>query len=66
MRKILLAAVALGGLTALSAGGASAAPSASGIHVVPAQPLVTNVDYYWHRHHYHHRHWDHGRWRYWD
>jgi hypothetical protein len=71
MRRILLAAVALGGLTALTAGGASAAPSVAGVHaegisVAPAQPLVTHVDYYWHRRHWHHRHWEHHRWRYWD
>ncbi len=43
MRKILLAAVAIGGLTALTAGGASAAPSAAGVHAMPSQPLVTHV-----------------------
>jgi ABC-type glycerol-3-phosphate transport system substrate-binding protein len=46
MRKILLAAVALGGLTALAAAGASAAQSAAGVHVGQPQPPVTNVDYY--------------------
>jgi hypothetical protein len=64
MRKILLAAIALGGLTALAASGASAAPSAAGVHVV--QPPVTDVDYYWHHQHYHHRHWEHHQWRYWN
>jgi hypothetical protein len=66
MRKIFLAAVTLGGLTALAASGASAAPSAAGVHVVQAQPPVTNVDYYWHHQHYHHRHWEHHQWRYWN
>ena len=66
MRKILLAAVALGGLTALAASSASAAPSAAGVHVVQSQPPVTNVDYYWHHHHWHHRHWEHNQWRYWN
>jgi hypothetical protein len=66
MRKILLAAVALGGLTALAASGASAAPSAAGVHVVQPQPAVTSVDYYWHHQHYHHRHWEHHQWRYYN
>jgi hypothetical protein len=64
MRKLLLAAVALGGLTGLTAFGASAAPFNAGVHVAPSQPGVTHVDYYWHRHHYHHRHWEHNHWRY--
>jgi hypothetical protein len=62
MRRLLLAAVALGGLTALTAPGASAAPSAAGVHVTPSQPLVTTVQ--WHRH-WHHRRWEHHHWRYW-
>ncbi len=66
MRKMLLAFAAVGGLTALTAAGASAAPLTAGVHGVPSQPLVTQVDFYWHHHHWHHRHWDHGRWRYWD
>ena len=66
MRKTLLAAVALGGLTALAASGADAAPSAAGVHMVQPQPAVTNVDYYWHHQHYHHRHWEHHQWRYYN
>jgi hypothetical protein len=66
MRKILFAAVALGGLTALAASGASAAPSTTGVHLVQPRPAVTDVDYYWHNQHYHHRHWDHNHWRYWN
>ena len=65
MRRILLAAVALGGLTALATVDASAAPSATVVHVVPSQPLVTHVDYYHDRHRWHHRHWEHNHWRYW-
>jgi hypothetical protein len=65
MHRLLLAAVAIGGLLAMTAGGASAAPSAAGLHVAPAKPLATNVDYWYRHHHYHHRHYDHGRWRYW-
>jgi hypothetical protein len=66
MRRMLFAAVALGGLTALTTLDASAAPSsAAGVHVAPSRPLVTNVDYDWHHRHYHHRHWDHDHWRYW-
>jgi hypothetical protein len=66
MRRILLVAAALGGLTALTAFGAAAAPSAAGVHVVGSQPPVSQVDYYWHHHHWHHRHWDHSHWHYWD
>ena len=39
---------------------------AAGVHVTPSHPAVTDVDYYWHRHHWHHRHWEHHHWRYWD
>jgi hypothetical protein len=63
MKRLLLAA-ALGGLTALTASAATAAPLAAGIHVAPAQPAVTQVNYYWHRRHWHHRHWYHHHWRY--
>jgi uncharacterized membrane protein len=65
MHKLLLAAAALGGLTALTAFGASAAPSAAGLHVVPSQPMVTHVDYYYHNRHWQHRHYEHNHWRYW-
>jgi len=65
MRRMLLAAVALGGLTAVTTAAASAAPSAAGLHVAPPELAMTQVDYYWHHHHYHHRHWDHDHWRYW-
>lgn len=65
MRRLLLAAAAIGGLTALTAGGASAAPTAVGLHVAQAHPTVTQVDYWYHHQHWHHRRWDHGHWRYW-
>ncbi|WP_428535657.1 hypothetical protein [Rhodopila sp.] len=65
MRRMLLAAVALGGLTALTAAGASAAPTVTEIHLASSHPAVTQVDYYWNHHHYHHRHWEHNHWRYW-
>jgi hypothetical protein len=64
MRKMLLAAAAVGGLLGLTSLNASAAPSAAGLHVAPQQGLVTNVDYYYNHHHYHHRHWHHGHWNY--
>jgi hypothetical protein len=64
MRRTLLATVALAVVTALTSVGASAAPSAAGLHVAPSQALVTDVDYYWHHHHYHHRHWAHGHYHY--
>lgn len=66
MRRILLAAVVLGGLTAVTTLGASAAPSAAALHVAPSQPLVTHVDYNYHHHHWHHRRYEHGHWHYWD
>ena len=66
MRRLLLAAVALGGLTALTTGGASAASAVADVHVAPSQPLLTHVDYYYHRHHWHHRRWEHHHWHYWD
>ena len=66
MRKVLLAAVALGGLLGMtSVTTVFAAPVATGLHVVPTAQ-VTQVDYYYNHRHWHHRHWDHGHWRYWD
>ncbi len=64
MGKLLLAAAALGGLFALTANPASAAPSATTLNVAPAHGLVTNVDYYYNHRHYHHRQWHHGHWNY--
>jgi hypothetical protein len=64
MRKLLLAAVAFGGLVGLTASGAMAAPVGAGVHVAPAQPAVTQVEYYYNHHHYHHRHYEHNHWRY--
>jgi hypothetical protein len=66
MRKLLLGAIAIGGLTALTASSALAAPLPHGVHAAPSQAGVTNVDYYWHRHHWHHRRWEHRRWRYYN
>jgi hypothetical protein len=66
MRKIFLAAVALGGLPALAASSASAVPSAAGLRAMQPQPPVTNVDYYWRHQHYHHRHYEHHQWRYYN
>ncbi|MGA3397790.1 MAG: hypothetical protein ABSC95_01120 [Acetobacteraceae bacterium] len=67
MRKLLLSAVAIGGLTALSSFGATAAPvvGAAGQYAVPQQHVVL-ADWYWHHHHWHHRRWWHGGWHYWD
>jgi uncharacterized membrane protein len=64
MKRLLLAAAALAGLTALTATGGSAAPFNAGARVAPAQPTATQVNYYWHHRHWHHRHWEHRRWRY--
>ncbi len=68
MRKILLAAIVVMGVPALSATTALAAPPSalSGLHAVPAHASVMKVDYFWRHHHYHHRRWEHNHWRYWD
>jgi hypothetical protein len=66
MKRIALALVALGGLTALTVSGAIAAPSGASVHFTRPQPMVTEVDYYWHHHHWHHHHWEHHHWRYYD
>jgi hypothetical protein len=66
MKRLFLAAVAFGGLTALTAGGAMAAPFTAGVHVAPAQPMVTQAGYYGHQRHWYHRHWEHRHWRYWN
>jgi hypothetical protein len=71
MRKLLLAAVTFGGLTAASALGAMAVAQPVGHrafagHETRLRPPVAQVDYYWHRHHWHHRHWEHRHWRYYD
>jgi hypothetical protein len=66
MRKLLLAAVALGGFTALAASGAVAAPHDDRNHMSPERPTVTHVDYNHNHHQYHHRQYSHGHWRYWD
>lgn len=63
MRKILLAAVAVGGLLGLGSTSVSAAPVTTGIHTLPTAH-VANVDYYWDHRHYHHRRWRHGHWHY--
>ncbi len=68
MYKVLLAAVAMTGLFALTAVDASASPSSGliGLHVASPHALVTNVDYYWHHRRWHYRRFVHGRWRYWN
>ncbi len=66
MRKLLMAAVALAGLTGLSATGAVAAPFAAATHTARPQSHVTSVGYYYNHHTYHHRRFEHGHWRYWD
>jgi hypothetical protein len=67
VRKILLAAAAIGGLTALTAFGASAAPVAGAANQFTApQQHVAQADWWWRHHHWHHRRWWHGGWHYWD
>ena len=65
MRRLLFSAAALGGLTALTAFAAAAAPVTAGVHT-PPRPLVSQVDYYHNHHRWHHRHWENHHWRYWD
>jgi hypothetical protein len=66
MYRMVLAAVAFAGLTAVTTLGATAAPSATGVHASPSQALVTQVDYYHNHHRWHHRRWEHRRWRYYN
>jgi hypothetical protein len=62
MRKMLFAAVALGGLFGLTSVNASAAPVVAQVHIAPQAQLV-QADYH---HHYRHRRFSHGHWHYWD
>jgi hypothetical protein len=66
MRRIVFAVTVLGGLTTLAAAGASAAPSAAGLHAAPSNPLIIHVEDRYNHHHWHHRRWSHGHWHYWD
>lgn len=71
MRRFLLAAAALGGLTAVTTAGAVAAthplaPKAFVAQQTEARLPVVQADYYWHRHHWHHRRWGHDHWRYYN
>ncbi|HEY3846427.1 MAG TPA: hypothetical protein VGL95_04880 [Acetobacteraceae bacterium] len=67
MRRLLLAAAAIGGLTAVTGFGATAAPvaGAAGQYAVSLQHVV-QADWYVNHHHWHHRRWEHGSWHYWD
>jgi hypothetical protein len=69
MRRLLLAAAAIGGLTALAAFGApaTAAPVAGAIsQFATPQQHVVQADWWWRHHHWHHRRWSHHGWHYWD
>jgi hypothetical protein len=67
VRRILLAAAAIGGLTALTAFGAAAAPVAGvATQVAPAPQHIVQADWYWHHRHWRHRRWEHHHWRYWN
>jgi hypothetical protein len=67
MCRLLLAAAAIGGLTALTAFGAAAAPVPGAMGPSAAMPQhVVQADWYWHHHHWHHRRYYHGGWHYWD
>jgi hypothetical protein len=67
VRRVLLAAAAIGGLTALTAFGATAAPvaGAAGQYVASPHHMV-QADWYVNHHHWSHRRFDHGRWHYWN
>ncbi len=65
MRSLTLAILGLGGMLALGAASASAAPVVHPVHA-QSQSSVVQADYQWHHRHWHHRHYEHGRWRYWN
>ncbi len=70
MRKILVAAVAIGALCGLAGTNtASAAPVQPGVevglHATTGAPVV-NADWRWHHQRYHHRRWHHHRWHYYN
>jgi hypothetical protein len=64
MRKTLIGLTALGGILAMTAYGAQAAPD----HYYGGTPYegrhATQADYYWHHEHWHHRQWEHHHWHY--
>lgn len=68
MRRLLLAAAAIGGLTALTAFGTAATaapvPGAVGQYAVSPQHVV-QADWNWNHRRWHHRRWFHHRWHYW-
>jgi hypothetical protein len=70
MRKIMLIAAALGGLTALGGTAAMAAPRGDHHDVAryeaSRQAPVMRTGYERHHRHWNHRRWEHGHWRYYD
>ena len=69
MRKLLIAAVAVGALCGLAGTQASAAPVQPGIQpavqTTTSAPIV-KADWRWGHRHWHHRRWWHHGWRYYD
>lgn len=71
MRKILIAAVAVGALCGIAGTQqASAAPIQPGVNaavVAPAESApIVKADWYWGHRHWHHRRWYHHGWHYYD
>jgi hypothetical protein len=71
MRKILIAAVAVGAMCGLAGSHqASAAPVQPGLHPAITAPSdaapIVKADWYWGHRHWHHRRWYHHGWRYYD
>jgi hypothetical protein len=70
MRKIMLIAAAIGGLTALGGTVAMAAPMGNHHDAVryeaPRHSPVMRTGYEWHHRHWNHRRWDHDHWRYYN
>lgn len=63
MRKTLIGLTALGGILAMTAYGAQAAPGYYGAPHYEGRH-ATHADYYWHHRHWDHRRWEHHHWDY--
>lgn len=67
MRKLILATVALAGLTGVAAPGASATYYNENTTDWNHEHRVERrADYNWHHQRWHHRKWEHGHWRYYN
>ena len=64
MRKTLIGLTALGGILAMTAYGAQAAPPYYYGGTPYEGRYASQADYYRHHEHWHHRHWEHHHWDY--